>query len=99
MKNAVKKIPVFDLIITEKKSDVEPYYNYYLGDCYMFGVNEPFTKHDLENIYCNGYLDHFLGDNPYSIHKWSCSKCGRGVKELENYCPSCGLKMRKGGAV
>lgn len=59
MKNAVKTIPVFDEIIIEKKSHVEPYYNYYLGTRYMFGVNEPFTKHDLENLYLNGYFDPF----------------------------------------
>ena len=40
----------------------------------------------------------WLGDNPNPNHKWSCNKCGRGVKEQENFCPNCGLKMRKGGA-
>ena len=25
--------------------------------------------------------------------KWSCSLCGRGVEEQENYCPKCGAKM------
>ncbi len=39
----------------------------------------------------------WLGDNPNPNHKWSCSKCGRGVKEQENFCPNCGAKM-KGGA-
>lgn len=60
MKKAVKKIPVFDLIIIEKKSDVCPCYNYYLGNHYLFGVNDQFTKHDLENLYRNGYFDPFL---------------------------------------
>lgn len=35
------------------------------------------------------------GDDLIRNHKWSCSKCGRGVKEQENYCPNCGLKMKK----
>ena len=39
----------------------------------------------------------WLGDNPNPNHKWSCNKCGRGVKEQENFCPNCGAKM-KGGA-
>lgn len=39
----------------------------------------------------------WLGDNPNSNHKWSCSKCGRGVKEQENFCPNCGADMQKGG--
>ena len=38
----------------------------------------------------------WLGDN--ANHKWSCNKCGRGVKEQENFCPNCGLKMQKGDA-
>ena len=41
----------------------------------------------------------FLGDNPNRDnpnpnHKWSCNKCGRGVKEQENFCPNCGADMR-----
>ena len=40
----------------------------------------------------------WLGDNPNPNHKWSCNKCGRGVKEQENFCPNCGAKMQKGGA-
>lgn len=40
----------------------------------------------------------WLGDNPSPNHKYSCNKCGRGVKEQENFCPSCGVKMKKGGA-
>lgn len=36
----------------------------------------------------------WLGDNPNSNHKWSCNKCGRGVKEQENFCPNCGAAMR-----
>ena len=40
----------------------------------------------------------WLGNNPNSNHKWSCNKCGRGVKEQENFCPNCGLKMQKGDA-
>lgn len=40
----------------------------------------------------------WLGDNPNSNHKWSCNKCGRGVKEQENFCPNCGLQMLKGDA-
>ena len=45
----------------------------------------------------------FLGDNPNrdnpnQSHSWSCNKCGRGVKEQENFCPNCGADMRKGGA-
>ena len=39
----------------------------------------------------------WLGDNPNPNHKWSCNKCGRGVKEQENFCPNCGAKMQKGG--
>lgn len=44
----------------------------------------------------------FLGDNPNrdnpnQSHSWSCNKCGRGVTEQENFCPNCGLKMKKGG--
>ena len=39
----------------------------------------------------------WLGDNPNPEHKWSCNKCGRGVKEQENFCPNCGADMRKGG--
>lgn len=35
----------------------------------------------------------WLGDNPNPNHKWSCNKCGRGVKEQENFCPNCGAKM------
>lgn len=43
----------------------------------------------------------FLGDNPNRDnpnlnHKWSCNKCGRGVKEQENFCPNCGAKMKGG---
>ena len=43
----------------------------------------------------------FLGDNPNRdnpspSHKWSCNKCGRGVKEQENFCPNCGAKMGGG---
>ena len=40
----------------------------------------------------------WLGDNPNPEHKWSCNKCGRGVKEQQNFCPNCGADMRKGGA-
>lgn len=40
----------------------------------------------------------WLGDNPNSNHKWSCNKCGRGVKEQENFCPNCGAQMIGGGA-
>lgn len=40
----------------------------------------------------------WLGDNPNTNHKWSCNKCGRGVKEQEKFCPNCGADMRKGGA-
>lgn len=36
----------------------------------------------------------WLGDNPNPNHKWSCNKCGRGVKEQENFCPNCGADMR-----
>lgn len=41
----------------------------------------------------------FLGDNPNRYnpnhsHKYSCNKCGRGVKEQENFCPTCGTKMK-----
>ena len=36
----------------------------------------------------------WLGDNPSPSHKWSCNKCGRGVKEQENFCPNCGAEMR-----
>lgn len=36
----------------------------------------------------------WLGDNPNPNHKYSCSKCGRGVKEQENFCPTCGTKMK-----
>lgn len=35
----------------------------------------------------------WLGDNPNPNHKWSCNKCGRGVKEQENFCPNCGANM------
>lgn len=35
----------------------------------------------------------WLGDNPSPNHKWSCIKCGRGVKEQENFCPNCGARM------
>ena len=38
----------------------------------------------------------WLGDNPNPNHKWSCNKCGRGVKEQENFCPNCGAKMKGG---
>lgn len=36
----------------------------------------------------------WLCDTPNAIYKWSCNKCGRGVKEQENFCPNCGAKMR-----
>lgn len=26
--------------------------------------------------------------------KWSCSRCGRGVKFQENFCPQCGQRMK-----
>ena len=43
----------------------------------------------------------WLGDNPNRYnptqsHSWSCNKCGRGVKEQENFCPNCGAKMKGG---
>ena len=38
-----------------------------------------------------------LCDSPDPKYKWSCNKCGRGVKEQENFCPNCGVEM-KGGA-
>ena len=43
----------------------------------------------------------FLGDNPNRYnptqsHSWSCSQCGHGVKEQENFCPHCGAKMKGG---
>lgn len=38
----------------------------------------------------------WLCDTPNSKYKWSCNKCGRGVKEQENYCPNCGIKMKDG---
>ena len=37
----------------------------------------------------------WLGDNPNHNHKWSCNKCGRGVKEQEKFCPNCGTRMVK----
>lgn len=36
----------------------------------------------------------WLCDVPNAKYKWSCNKCGRGVKEQENYCPKCGAKMK-----
>lgn len=36
----------------------------------------------------------WLCDAPNAKYKWSCNKCGRGVKEQENYCPKCGAKMK-----
>mgnify|MGYP003304473528 CR=1 FL=1 len=36
----------------------------------------------------------WLGFNDGNRHKWSCSCCGRGVVERENYCPNCGVDMR-----
>lgn len=41
----------------------------------------------------------WLGDNPNPNHKFSCNRCGRAVKEQENFCPNCGLKMLKGDAI
>jgi rubrerythrin len=38
----------------------------------------------------------WLCDTPNAKYKWSCNKCGRGVKEQENYCPNCGADMRGG---
>lgn len=72
---------------------------------------EPYTKDDMTREYLKGYnackdMNErpqgewlWLGDNPNPNHKWSCNKCGRGVKEQENFCPNCGADMRKGGAV
>lgn len=34
----------------------------------------------------------WLGDN--DTHKWSCDRCGHGVKEQTNFCPNCGRDMR-----
>ena len=39
----------------------------------------------------------WLCDTPNAKYKWACNKCGRGVKEQENYCSNCGADMRKGG--
>lgn len=35
----------------------------------------------------------WLGDNPYSKHKWSCDHCGHGVEAQENFCSNCGVDM------
>ena len=36
----------------------------------------------------------WLGFDDGDSRKWSCNKCGRGVKEQENFYPNCGAKMR-----
>ena len=32
-------------------------YSYYLGDNFVFGVEQRFTQADLQNLYNNGYFD------------------------------------------
>lgn len=36
----------------------------------------------------------WLGFDDGNSHKWSCSLCGRGVENQENFCPNCGADMR-----
>lgn len=68
---------------------------------------------DGQEFYANGYKKGYedakkeferpqgewfwLGDSSDPNHRWSCNKCGRGVKEEENFCPNCGIRMQKGG--
>lgn len=35
-------------------------YNYYLGDTFIFGVENRFSGEDLRNLYNNGYFDFWL---------------------------------------
>ena len=67
---------------------------------------------DGQEFYANGYKKGYedakkeferpqgewlwLGDSLDPNHRWSCNKCGRGVKEQENYCPTCGAQMKWG---
>ena len=59
------------------------------------GINEAFEKayQALKESPQGEWI--WLGDNPNSEHKWSCNKCGRGVKEQENFCPNCGADMMR----
>lgn len=36
----------------------------------------------------------WLGFDDGDSRRWSCSLCGRGVKNQENFCPNCGADMR-----
>ena len=58
--------------------------------------NAPTVRNEYKRAECEWI---FLGDNPNrdnpnSNHKYACSNCGRGVKEQENFCPNCGVKMK-----
>ena len=58
MLGTVRKFKVFNITITEVESATnEPRFSYYLGKRFVFGVNTPFTKTDLENLFLDGYFD------------------------------------------
>lgn len=81
--------------------------NYYNGNCvFLNGKEDGCIACPIKRAYNKGVRDTkkdyerptgerlWLGFDDGDSRKWSCSFCGRGVVNQENFCPNCGRKKQ-----